>query len=75
MGLLTECFPVKMMHKGWLLERAGWEETCRAARSVFGIADAMVHLEDWINLDYPSNSEVIPIIQRHDIMASGVQPP
>lgn len=49
---------VQMMHKGWLLERSTWEDKCRAARSVYGIADAMVHLEDWINLDYPENSEV-----------------
>ncbi len=49
---------LQMMHKGWLLERTAWEESCRSARSVYGIGDAMVHLEDWINLDYPDNSEV-----------------
>lgn len=44
-----------------MLERSTWEEVCRSAKSVYGIADAMVHLEDWINLDYSSNSEVQPV--------------
>ncbi|KAK9905521.1 hypothetical protein WJX75_001517 [Coccomyxa subellipsoidea] len=58
---LSRTIPIEMMHKGWLLERSTWEDKCRAARSVYGIADAMVHLEDWINLDYPENSEMVDV--------------
>lgn len=51
------------MHKGWILEKTTWEDKTRAARSVYGISDAMVHFEDWIALDYPANSEVMTFVK------------
>lgn len=49
---------MQMMHKGWVLERRGWEERVGSARSVFGVGAAMVDLEDWIALDYPPDTQV-----------------
>jgi hypothetical protein len=49
-----------MMHRGWALEQGRWEEGAAGARSVYGLGDAMTHLEDWIALDYPPDSPVRP---------------
>ena len=47
-----------MMHPGWELERALWEDQTRASRSVQEIGNAMVYLENWIALDYAPGSDV-----------------
>jgi hypothetical protein len=54
----------QMMHKGWILEKTIWEDKTRGARSLYGISDAMVHLEDWIALDYAPTSEVVMQIRK-----------
>ena len=49
---------MQMMHAGWGVERALWEDATRAARSVQDIGNALAHLEDWIALDYAPGSNV-----------------
>lgn len=49
---------LQMMHPGWELERAVWEDQTRASRSVQEIGNAMAYLEDWIALDYAPGSDV-----------------
>ena len=49
---------LQMMHAGWEAERALWEDTTRAARSVLDVGNALTHLEDWIALDYAPRSDV-----------------
>lgn len=48
----------QMMHDGWEVERARWEEATRAAHSVQDIGNAVAYLEDWIALDYAPGSDV-----------------
>ena len=62
-----------MMHAGWEAERALWEDTTRAARSVLDVSNALTHLEDWIALDYAPGSDVRLSLAFHVCTLSGVQ--
>ena len=54
----------QMMHDGWEVERARWEEVTRAAQSVQDIGNAVAYLEDWIALDYAPGSDVCNCLVR-----------